>query len=230
VNKHIPVACQMARKMAVTLFNVSRSRFSEKVLVDENDLVSEAILKLYDLFEKLEPEYTPKQQESWLKIRLGGHLKNYINECYHIKRVNSKNWEGVTGPDALQAGQGQAPPNPDKKEYRYEKKQTPASNFSTEAGEPADIDGLGAQCPSQDELLARRALLKDIDEFMAGLANEERFIFVSRVIDGATYEEIGQILNISRETVRRRYKDIRNRLNGFLEGRGWTEKEIENIK
>jgi len=63
----------------------------------------------------------------------------------------------------------------------------------------------------------KRDLLRRIGEYLDSLPTEARFIFISYRIDCMSFEKIGLLLKISRETVRRRFRAVESEMYVFLE-------------
>lgn len=82
-------------------------------------------------------------------------------------------------------------------------------------------DIVETSCEPEDDLqietlLFRHQVQSLIAEFMAGLSSVERFILISRFQDEKTYEEIGGVTGMRRETVSRKISEILKKLGKFL--------------
>ena len=77
------------------------------------------------------------------------------------------------------------------------------------------FDGFRAPQPSQMETLLRSEMQQQVQDAVAKLAPEYRMVVVLRYTEGLSYEEIADLLQVSRGTVASRL----NRAHGILERR-----------
>ena len=94
---------------------------------------------------------------------------------------------------------------------------------------PTFLDGPAPSFGSWESSQTARTILGDIKDYVENLATPDMVVLIFRVLDGRSLEEVGQILATSRETIRRREKELRSEMLAFLRRRGWDLADPEEI-
>lgn len=106
--------------------------------------------------------------------------------------------------------------------------------FNEELTSVKDVDDITQTMKpknQKDEISGRQILLqKHLFEFLDNLDSQDRFIFISKILDGKTNSDIGRLLKTSRTTVGKKYWAVISRLKRYLvKTKRWSEEEIKDM-
>jgi RNA polymerase sigma factor (sigma-70 family) len=181
---------QLVKKMSREIIRDYSGWFNDPI-EEMNDLVSVGMLELVNIFNRV--NFNDPGYKSYVSARVRGSLLNYIYK--NIPTVS------LAGADC------------NKSETIAE---TRRFMHPVSLEDLVEIDCEPGDCPLTDELLFRHQVLTLISEFMANLDPKERFMLIARFHDGRTYEEIGLVVHMRRETVSEKINDLTARLGNFF--------------
>ena len=167
-------------------FNDAREEF--------NDLYAAGMLELVGIYHRI--NFLDRGYKSYIIQRVRGCMLNYV-----YKNIPFSEYE-KTGDGQIQLVESGGR----------------ARHFTR----PVSIDDIveTSREPEVDlqieTLFFRHQVQNLIAEIMAGLSSVERFILISRFQDEKTYEEIGGVTGMRRETVSRKIGEILKKLGKFL--------------
>jgi len=159
-----------------------------------NDLYAVGMLELVSIFDRV--NFQDIGYKSYIILRVRGCMLNYV-----YKNIPFLEY------DKTEVG-----------EPRLKESAKRARQFTR----PVSIDDImetprePADDPQIETLLFRHQVQSLIAEFMAGISSLEQFILISRFQDEKTYEEIGGITGMRRETISRKISHILKKLGNFL--------------
>ena len=110
-------------------------------------------------------------------------------------------------------------------EFEFE---TPENGGSAGIEEIAFFYGI-EEIDDEEENRVRGGLIGDLGAAMETLSDDERFIINAKYVDGKSNTDIGRTLGFSREKVRRKHKKALQTLKTFLQEKGWSEIDVEEL-
>lgn len=159
-----------------------------------NDLYGAGMLELISIFNRV--NFQESGYRSYVLQRVRGCMLNYI-----YKNIPNSEYIPAVDDEIRIADSG--------KRARRFIRPVPIDEVIETSYEPEDELQI-------DILIFRHQVQSLIEEFMDGLGSIERFIMISRFYDEKTYEEIGGVTGMRRETVSRKIGLILKKLGNFL--------------
>jgi len=89
------------------------------------------------------------------------------------------------------------------------------------------VDALTANHRHDETYHITRSMLRDLNEYLDDLPPADALILVGRILDGRSREELGLVLGVSRETIRRKEASLQAGMIQYMQTRGWDITDLE---